>query len=104
MAASLRFMATGEAQLLARLPPLKKMGPVKHLRSIFQDRFFPDLVFQYFLREKIQVFHLSSAFNPLHRSSSHETKLATLSDEQVKESILNDLFHVSKRAKFRTIM
>ncbi|KAA1121448.1 hypothetical protein PGTUg99_026593 [Puccinia graminis f. sp. tritici] len=72
-------MATGEAQLLARLPPLKKMGP-------------------------IQVFHSRSAFNPLHRSLSHEPKLATLSDEQVKESILNDFFQVSKRAKFRTII
>ncbi|EFP76596.2 uncharacterized protein PGTG_02057 [Puccinia graminis f. sp. tritici CRL 75-36-700-3] len=53
---------------------------------------------------RIQVFHSRSAFNPLHRSLSHEPKLATLSDEQVKESILNDFFQVSKRAKFRTIM
>ncbi|POW19801.1 hypothetical protein PSHT_04311 [Puccinia striiformis] len=79
MAFFLRFMTNSDAQLLARLPSLNKMG-------------------------RIQVLYSTSVSNPSHDRWPQGIKPAILSSEEVKESIMMNLAQVRRRAKILTIV
>ncbi|KAI7958957.1 hypothetical protein MJO28_002748 [Puccinia striiformis f. sp. tritici] len=75
----LRFMIDNEAQLCDRLPPLTKMGP-------------------------IQVYYSTNLPNSVERNLSPERMPSVPSDEQLRETIINNLSQAYKRAKLRVIV
>ncbi|KNZ56095.1 hypothetical protein VP01_249g10 [Puccinia sorghi] len=82
VSASLRFITSSDAQMLARLPPIRKIGLVK----------------------LINVLYSTTTCSSDASGSPQNTKTTASSDEQAKESLMNTLSLARRKAKVRTII
>ncbi|KAA1111327.1 hypothetical protein PGTUg99_003941 [Puccinia graminis f. sp. tritici] len=79
MAACLRFITISDAQMLARLPPVRKIGP-------------------------IQILYSKTSFVSDKSHMLQKTKPVSLTDDQARKSIMNALSQARKQAKIRAII